>query len=71
MRFFFTIKYHIIFRSLSERIGAVKKEKPLKQTKLNFEKSSPKKKGKNPWSDDDVSYEGGRERGKELGGREV
>ena len=43
----------------------------MKQTKLNFEKSSPKKKGKNPWSDDDVSYEGGRERGKELGGREV
>ena len=54
--FFYTfLKKIIMIRSLSERIGVVKKEKPLKQTKLNFEKSSPKKKGKNPWSDDEVS----------------
>ena len=43
----------------------------MKQTKLNFEKSSPKKKGKNPWSDDDVSYEGGSGKEKGTRGREV
>ena len=46
---------------MSERLGLSGEKKKLKQTKLKFEKkssaekSSPKKKGKNPWSDDEVN----------------
>jgi len=40
-------------KSLSDRLGNTPEKKKLKQTKLKFEKSTPpKKKGRNPWSDD-------------------